>query len=57
MLESVDYTGDERRGLVASVTIDGSSHKVGLVDVEITDHSHDAARLMAAFKRWWVPAR
>ena len=42
MLESVDYTGDERRGLVASVTIDGSSHKVGLVDVEITDHSHDA---------------
>ncbi len=55
-LEAVEFTGDERRGLVANVMIDGSSRVVGLVEVEVTDHSHGAARLMAAFKRWWVPA-
>ena len=55
-LESVEYMGDERRGLVANVMIDGSSRKVALVEVEVTDRSHDAARLVAAFKRWWVPA-
>lgn len=54
-LESVEYTGDERRGLVANVTIDGQQRRVGLVEVEVTDRRHDAARLMAAFKRWWVP--
>lgn len=55
-LESVEYTGDERQGLVANVMIDGSSRVVGLMEVEVTDRSHDAARLVAAFKRWWVPA-
>ena len=55
-LESVEYTGDERRGLVANVMIDGSSRVVGLVDVEVTAYSHDAARLMAGFERWWVLA-
>lgn len=55
-LESVEYTGDERRGLVANVMIDGLSRGVGLVEVEVTDQGHDAARLMAAFNGWWVPA-
>jgi len=54
-LESVVCTGDEPRGLIANVMIDGLSRKVGLVEVEVTDQTHDAARLMAAFKRWWVP--
>jgi hypothetical protein len=54
--ESVEFTGDERRGLVAKVTIDGSPRQLGLVDVEVADRGHDAARLVAAFKRWWVPA-
>lgn len=55
-LRSVEFTGDERRGLIANVTIDGSSRKVGLVEVEVADRGHDAAKLMAAFERWWVPA-
>jgi hypothetical protein len=55
-LEAVEFTGDERRGLIESVVIDGSSRQVGLVEVEVADRGHDAARLAAAFKRWWVPA-
>jgi hypothetical protein len=55
-LESVECMGDERRGLVASVVIDGSSREIGLVEVEVADQGHDAARLLAALKRWWVPA-
>jgi hypothetical protein len=54
-LDSVRYDGNERRGLVASVTIDGQRRRVGLVEVRVTDQDHEAARLMAAFERWWVP--
>jgi hypothetical protein len=55
-LDSVDLNGDPRRGLVANVTIDGRRQRVGLVEVLVTDQDHEAARLMAAFERWWVPA-
>jgi hypothetical protein len=55
-LDSVGYDGDERRGLVAQVTIDCQRQRVGLVDVKVTDQGHEAARLTAAFERWWVPA-
>ncbi len=55
-LDAVDYDGDERRGLVANVTIDGRRRRVGLIEVQVTDQGHEAARLMAAFERWWVPA-
>src|SRR5438067_8411461 len=55
-LDSVEFNGDERRGLIAHVTIDGRRQRVGLVDVRVTDRDHEAARSMAAFERWWVPA-
>ena len=55
-LDSVDYDGNERRGLCANVTIGGRRRRVGLVEVRITEQGHEAARLMAAFERWWVPA-
>jgi hypothetical protein len=55
-LDSVEYDGNERRGLVAKVTIAGRRRRVGLVEVQVTDQGHEAARLMAAFERWWVPA-
>lgn len=55
-LDSVEHNGDEHRGLVAIVTTDGQRHRVGLVEVRVTDQGHEAARLMAAFQRWWVPA-
>lgn len=55
-LEAVEFSGDERRGLVAEVMIDGRRRRVGLVEVRVTEPSHEAARLLAAFARWWVPA-
>jgi hypothetical protein len=55
-LESVEFAGDERCGLTAVVDVDGQRRRVGLVDVEIVDRSHEAARLLAAYQRWWVPA-
>lgn len=56
-LDRVEFDGDERRGLVAVVTLDGRRQRLSLLDVVITDESYDAARLLAAFRRWWVPLR
>ena len=56
-LGGIEFDGDERRGLVAVVTLDGRRQRLSLLDVVITDESHDAARLLAAFRRWWVPLR
>lgn len=54
-LDGVEFDGDERRGPVAVVTFDGRRQRLSLLDVVITDESHEAARLLAAFRRWWVP--
>jgi hypothetical protein len=54
-LDRVEFDGDDRRGLVAVVTLEGRRQLLSLLDVVITDRSHDAARLLAAFRRWWVP--
>jgi hypothetical protein len=54
-LDRVVFDGDERRGLIAVVTLDGRRQRLSLLDVVITDDSHEAARLLAAFRRWWVP--
>lgn len=56
-LDEVEFDGDERRGLVAVITLDGRRQRLSLVDIEITDESHEAARLLAAFRRWWIPPR
>jgi hypothetical protein len=56
-LDEVEFDGDERRGLVAVITLDGRRQRLSLLDIEITDESHEAARLLAAFRRWWVPRR
>lgn len=56
-LDEVEFDGDERRGLVAVITLDGRRQRFSLLDIEITDESHEAARLLAAFRRWWVPPR
>jgi hypothetical protein len=54
-LDRVEFDGDERRGLIAVVTRDRRRQRMSLLDVVITDDSHEAARLLAAFRRWWVP--
>jgi hypothetical protein len=56
-LDKVEFDGDERRGLVAAITLDGRRQRLSLLDVVITDESHAAARLLAAFRRRWVPLR
>jgi hypothetical protein len=56
MLVEVVSDGDERRGLVGIVDLDNRRHRIGLLDVTITDTASEAARLMAAFRRWWVPS-
>ena len=56
-LDQIEFEGDERRGLVGVVTLDGRRERVSLVDVSITEKSNEAARLLAAFRRWWVPLR
>jgi len=56
-LDEVEFDGDERRGLVAVVTLAGRRQRLSLLDVVIADELHDAARLLAAFRRWWVPPR
>ena len=56
-LDGVEFDGDERRGLVAVITINGRRQRLSLLDVVIADESHQAARLLAALRRWWVPPR
>jgi hypothetical protein len=55
MMTGVWFSGDERDGLEADLLVDGQAHRVRLLDAEITDTSHEAAHVMAAFRRWWVP--
>ena len=54
-LVAVRFNGDERRGLEGEIVLDGALHRMSLLDVVVTDDGHDAARLLAAFRRWWVP--
>lgn len=54
-LDEVEFDGDERRGLVAVITLADRRQRLSLLDIVIADESHDAARLLAAFRRWWVP--
>ena len=54
-MTGVWFAGDERRGLEADGLVQGQAHRIRLLDVQILDGSHDVARLLAAFRRWWVP--
>ncbi|MGH7752772.1 MAG: hypothetical protein ACREN5_08145, partial [Gemmatimonadales bacterium] len=51
---TVDYEGDERRGLLALCRRDGKTHRVPLLDVVPAGPLPLAtARLLAAYRRWW----
>lgn len=54
-LVEVVVDDDERRGLVGVIDLDGRRHRLSLLDVTITDVASEAAQLLAAFRRWWVP--
>jgi hypothetical protein len=48
----IDFDGDERRGLTATVQRDGRSWTVSLLDLEIPDDQVRFTRLTRAYRRW-----
>lgn len=55
VVAGIDFDGDERRGLVATVKRDGSSATISVLDLDldltaVTDPS--VSRLVAAYRRW-----
>jgi hypothetical protein len=48
----VDFDGDERRGLTATVTRDCHTSTISLLDVELDYSETDARRLVAAYRHW-----
>ena len=50
LLESVDFDGDERRGLLAVITRDGETHRVSLLDLVLP--TGPARSLANAYRRW-----
>jgi hypothetical protein len=48
----VDFDGDERRGLTATVTRDDHTSTISLLDVELDDYETEAKRLLAAYRHW-----
>jgi hypothetical protein len=51
VVTKVDFDGDERRGLVATLDRDGESYTVSLLDIA-APNAPDVVRLLAAYKRW-----
>lgn len=49
------FSGGERVGLEADVLVEGRTRRIRLLDIEITESDHDAVRVLAAFRRMWVP--
>jgi len=50
---AVDFDGDERRGLTATVTRDDHTSTMSILDLELNDHETDAKRLPAAYRHWF----
>jgi hypothetical protein len=52
-VETVDYEGDDRRGLLAVCRRDGQRHTVSLLDVTLKQPiDPEMAQLMQAYRRW-----
>ncbi len=48
----VDFDGDQRRSLVATVERDGSSATISILDLDLTATDPAVIRLVAAYRRW-----
>jgi hypothetical protein len=57
VVSSVVFDGDDRRGLRTVVSCDARSQELDLLDITLDDVPIDTARLVAAYRRWWVPTR
>lgn len=52
-VDTVDYEGDDRRGLLAVCRRDGQRHTVSLLDVTLKQPiDPETAQLMQAYRRW-----
>ncbi len=51
-ITEIDFEGDERRGLTATVTHDERTWTVSILDVEIPAGEERFARLTRAYRRW-----
>ena len=51
---SVVFDGNPRKGLRALLRVDGQAHELDLIDVAVSDDPRGTARLVAAYRRWWV---
>lgn len=48
----IDFDGDERRGLVATVKRDRSSATISILDLDFTETEQPVAWIVAAHRRW-----
>lgn len=51
-ITEIDFDGDERRGLTATVERDGRTWIVSILDIEVPDGEARFMRLAAAYRRW-----
>lgn len=52
VVTDVDFDGDERRGLLASVERPGSSAAISLLELDFSYSDRNVALLVAAYRRW-----
>ena len=48
----VDFDGNGRRGLVATVEHNGTSSTISILDLDFTGDNPAADRIIAAYRRW-----
>lgn len=48
----IDFDGDERRGLVATVDRDGTSATISILDLDLAETEQPVAWIVAAYRRW-----
>ena len=48
----IDFDGNERRGLIATVERDGHATTISVLDIELPVSERATAQLIAAYKRW-----
>lgn len=52
VVTAIDFDGDERRGLVATVERGESSATISVLDLDLTAADPAVGRIMAAYQRW-----
>ncbi len=52
VVTGVDFDGNERRGLVATIEREGASSTISILDLEFAKTDPTASRIVAAYRRW-----